>query len=244
MDEAGNQLMRLQDLQQFLSSTSMEESLQQQALLTARLVGADTCSIMLLNSGTDPAPRMRVCATHGALPASALHASIGKGEGICGRVLESGRALLVEDIGESEFAPLARRPEASGRSLMSSPIRLEGRIVGVLNASSAPGVSFGQADLLLLDVIALFIGKSVQVTQLQSILKSRFIQAALAREAPQDAKLAYRNPDEVARILAKSFFKEMTGAGFGEDQIVQAASEIIAQLNSSVQRHRRRLQRK
>jgi hypothetical protein len=36
----------------------------------------------------------------------------------------------------------------------------------------------------------------------------------------------------------------MTGAGFGEDQIVQAASEIIAQLNSSVQRHRRRLQRK
>jgi hypothetical protein len=67
---------------------------------------------------------------------------------------------------------------------------------------------------------------------------------ALVRESPQDAGLAYRNPDEVARILAKSFFKEMTGAGFGEAQIVQAASEIIGQLNSSVQRHRRRLERK
>jgi GAF domain-containing protein len=244
MDDVENQLLRLQDLQRFLASGSLEESLQQQALLTARLLRADTCSIMLLNSGSGTAPRMSVCAAHGSLPASALHASIGKGEGICGRVLESGRALLVEDIARSEFAALARRPDAAGRSLMSAPIRIDGRIVGVVNASGMPGVTFSSADLALLDVIALFTGKSVQVLQLQAILNSRFIQMALVRESPQDAGLAYRNPDEVARILAKSFFKEMTGAGFGEAQIVQAASEIIGQLNSSVQRHRRRLERK
>jgi GAF domain-containing protein len=245
MDDAQNQLMRLQDLQRFLASGSLEESMQQQALLTARLLRADTCSIMLLNSGSGSDPRMTVCAAHGALPASALHGSIGKGEGICGRVLAGGHSLLVADIGQSEFAALARRPDAAGRSLMSAPIRIEGKIVGVLNASGVPGVTFGPADLALLDVIALFIGKSVQVLQLQAILNSRFMQLALVRESPQAAAgVAYRNPDEVARILAKSFFKEMTGAGFGEAQIVQAASEIIGQLNSSVQRHRRRLERK
>jgi GAF domain-containing protein len=189
---------------------------------------------------------MSVCATHGALPASALQASIGKDEGICGKVLARGSSLLVEDIGKSEFALLARRPEAAGRSLMSSPIRIDGKIVGVVNVAAAQGrQAFARADLHLLDVITLFIGKTIQVVQLQAILNSRFIQLALVRDAPRAAAgVAYRNPEEVARILAKSFFKEMTSAGFAEAQIVQAATEIIGQLNSSVQRHSRRLTRK
>ena len=48
----------------------------------------------------------------------------------------------------------------------------------------------------------------------------------------------------MANILAKSFFKEMTRAGFGSSQIVNAASEIIAQLSGSLNRHSRRLERK
>jgi signal transduction protein with GAF and PtsI domain len=245
MIDADSQLMRLQDLQHFLAGGSLEDGLQRQVSLTAALVRADTCSVMLLSGGSGADPRLTVCASHGALAAQALHASIGKGEGICGRVLAGGRSLLVEDIGRSEFALLARRPEAAGRSLMSSPIRIEGKIVGVLNAASRPGVTFCHADLMLLDVIALFIGKSVQVSQLQAILNSRFMQLALVREAPRAAAgVAYRNPDEVARILAKSFFREMTSAGFGEGQIVQAASEIIGLLGRSVQRHSKRLARK
>jgi L-methionine (R)-S-oxide reductase len=245
MDNAENQLMRLQDLQQFLASGSLEESLQQQALRTARLIGADTCSIMLLDSGSGQDLRMSVCAAHGALPDTALHASIGKGEGICGRVLENGRSLLVEDIGKSEFALLARRPGAAGRSLMSSPIRIDGKIVGVVNASGAPGAAFSQADLHLLDVTALFIGKSIQVVQLQRLLDSRFAQLALLREAHDkvgsSVRTAYQNPGDVARILARSFFKEMTKAGFESGQIVSAASELIEQLNHHLQRHHRRL---
>jgi GAF domain-containing protein len=240
MDDAQNQLMRLQDLQQFLASGSLEDSLQRQAQLTAALVGAATCSIMLLNSGTGQDLRMRVCASHGALPDSALHASIGKGEAICGRVLESGSSLLVEDIAESEFAALARRPDAAGRSLMSSPIRIDGKIVGVLNASGAPGAVFSRADLALLDVTALFIGKSVQVVQLQHLLDSRFAQLALLREARgkvgASVRTAYQNPGDVARILARSFFKEMTKVGFEPGQIVSAATELIEQINAQLQR--------
>jgi GAF domain-containing protein len=240
MDDAENQLMRLQDLQQFLASGSLEDSLQQQAGLTAKLIGAETCSIMLLNTGSGQDLRMSVCASHGGLPASALHASIGKGEGICGRVLESGSSLLVEDIGKSEFALLARRPDAAGRSLMSAPIRIDGKTVGVLNASGAPGMAFSRADLALLDVTALFIGKSVQVVQLQHVLDSRFAQLALLREAQEkvgsSVRTAYQNPGDVARILARSFFKEMTKAGFEPGQIVSAATELIEQINHTLHR--------
>jgi hypothetical protein len=99
----------------------------------------------------------------------------------------------------------------------------------------------------MLEVLALFIGKAVQVSQLQGLLDSRFAQLALLRELEDSvgrgAATAYRQPDEVARILAKSFFKEMTKAGFGARQIVYAASELIEQLNNNLQRHRKRMVR-
>jgi signal transduction protein with GAF and PtsI domain len=249
MTQVDNQLIRLQDLRQFLSGDSLEHSLAQQAALTARLVGAECCSVMLLNHGDRDDLRMSICATHGPLPSAALTASIGKGDGICGKVLASGRSLLIEDISRSELAPLARRPDDLRRSLMSSPIYIDGKVVGVVNLCGARDkVAFNDADLGLLDVVALFIGKSIQVLQLQGLLDSRFAQLALFREVTQvqkkvgnSVRTAYQNPDDVAKILARSFFKEMTKAGFRSNQIVYAASELIDQLNNNLQRHHKRV---
>jgi hypothetical protein len=97
MDER-NPLVRLQDLQHFLAAGTLDESLNQQAAMTATLVGAASCSIMLLNSGEGAEMRMSVYARHGNLPDEALQASVGRGEGIAGRVLVTGKALLVTDI--------------------------------------------------------------------------------------------------------------------------------------------------
>jgi hypothetical protein len=99
MDEARDPLMRLQDLQHFLAAGTLEESLEQQAGMAALLVGAASCSIMLLNSGEGQGMRMSVYARHGVLPDAALASSVARGEGIAGRVLASGVALLVADIG-------------------------------------------------------------------------------------------------------------------------------------------------
>ena len=240
MDDVRNPLVRLQDLQHFLAAGSLEESLNQQAAMTAALVGAASCSIMLLNSGEGPEMRMSVAARHGALPDEALRASIGRGEGIAGRVLATGEALLVPDIAQSRFALLARGRDGAGASLMCAPIRIDGKIVGVINAAGAADQpAFGDTGLRLLEVTALFIGKSIQVQQLQRLLDSRFAQMALLQEAQErvgeSVRLAYRNPEDVARILARSFFREMTKAGFEPAQIVSAATELIDQLNQRLQ---------
>jgi L-methionine (R)-S-oxide reductase len=245
MSVAENQLIRLQDLQHFLTSGSLDDSMAQLSAMTAALVGADSCSVMLLNRGDGADLRMSVCASHGPLPPAALGASVGKGEGIAGQVLASGRSLLVEDLGKSPLAPMARRPDELRRSLMSSPIRIDGKIAGVVNVCGVQGrACFATVDLHLLDVITLFIGKSIQVLQLQHLLDSRFAQLALVREAQErvgsSVRTAYRNPNDVARILAKSFFKEMTKAGFGANQVVVAASELIEQLKRSLERRGRR----
>jgi L-methionine (R)-S-oxide reductase len=243
MDDARNPLVRLQDLQHFLANETLEDNLHQQAAMTAALLGAASCSIMLLNTGEGEAMRMSVYARHGELPEAALQASVARGEGIAGRVLASGESLLIEDIGKSEFAELARHPQA-GCSLLCVPIRIDGKIVGVINAASCPGnTPFGETELRLLDVASLFIGKAIQVQQLQRLLDSRFAQLALLQEAQQkvgeSVRTAYRNPEDVAKILARSFFREMTKAGFESGQIVSAASELIGQLNQHLQKEDR-----
>jgi GAF domain-containing protein len=236
MGSAENRLVRLQDLQHFLAEGSLDESLQQQAALTAKLLGAGSCSIMLLNTEAAGQLRMTVHARFGMFPDAALASSVGQGEGICGRVLASGEALLIDDIASSGLAALAQGRDGIGKSLMCVPLRIDGKTVGVVNVAGATdGPPFTQADLQLLNIIALFIGKSVQVQQLQRLLDSRFAQLALlqeARDQVQDkVRLAYRNPEDAAKILARSFFKEMTKAGFESGQIVSAASELIEQLN-------------
>jgi hypothetical protein len=45
----------------------------------------------------------------------------------------------------------------------------------------------------------------------------------------------------MARIVARSFYREMTIAGFSQSQIIKVASEIISELSVSVRRHSKRM---
>lgn len=246
-----NPLIRLQDLSHFLEKGSLDESLMQLAEMAAQIVGAKNCSIMLLNDGESDNPRMRVCANYGSLPIAAYKESTGKDEGIAGHVIATGRSLLIEDISKSPFASKARQANStdhSRNSLICAPIKIGTRIIGVVNVNTHKNAgTFSQADVGLLDIIALFIGKSVQTAQLQSILDSRFAQLALAQEVQKNIGESLgsilHNPDQVARILAKSFYKEMIRSGFNSGQIVNVASGIIDQLSGSLKKHSKRTER-
>lgn len=248
MGDIENPLIKLQDMACFMEKGSFDENMQQLVAMAAKILNAENCSLMLLSDGEMEDLRMRVCASYGPLPASAYKESPGKGEGIAGRVLATGKALLIDDIHHSEFAQWARHANDPRKSLISSPVTINGRIIGVVNVSGhLHGRAFNMDDLNLLDVVSLFIGKAIQVVQLQNILNSRFAQLALVQTAEKDLggslASAVQNPDQVAKILAKSFYKEMTRAGFGSSQIINAASEIIAQLSGSLTRHSKRVGR-
>jgi L-methionine (R)-S-oxide reductase len=234
MDER-NPLVRLQDLQHFLAAGTLDESLKQQAAMTATLVGGR----QLLDHAAQQRRRRghadeRVRAPR--QPAGRSAAGIRRTRRRHRRrVLATGKALLVADISKSQFALLARGRAGAGASLMCAPIRIDGKIVGVINAAGAAGQpAFGETELRLLDVTALFIGKSIQVQQLQRLLDSRFAQLAMEREEQEHARTSYHNPEAVARVLARSFFKELTKAGFAPAQIISATTEIIDQLNNQL----------
>ncbi len=248
MSDVETPLIKLQDLSSFLENGNLNDNLAQLAEMTAKILSAINCSIMLLNDGKSDNLLMSICASYGPMPAAAYKELIGKGEGIAGYVIATGQSLLIEDISDSEFAKLARRASEPGKSLISSPITISGQIVGVVNISDhMQGCAFNLVDLNLLNVVALFIGKSIQAIQLQSILNSRFAQLALAQEAQNNMGASmgsvFQNPDQVAKIFAKSFYKEMARGGFGSNQIISAASEIISQLSDNLQQHSKRIER-
>lgn len=248
-EDVENQLIRLQDISVFLEADSLDDNLLQLAEKTAKILQAQHCSIMLLNDGEPENPCMRVCGSYGPLAAAAYKESVHKGEGIAGHVVATGKSLFIENIDESRFADRARRAKDSHKSLLCSPIRVNAGIVGVVNVTDCEnGKSFKPGDLSLLDVVAMFIGKSIQTLQLQSILNSRFAQMALMQEAQQNIGSSLgsvlHNPDQIAKIMAKSFYKEMTRTGFGSSQIINVASDIISELNSNLQRHSKRIGRR
>ncbi len=224
----------------------VDEALYELVRLAAAALQAGRCSIMLLKhkEGTKQF-RLKVSSHIGHLPESAVSQETPLDETIAGHVVMTGQALCIEDIDCSPFAPKARRPSAGSASFLSAPILMQESVAGVINFSEPQGrAAFTGADLVIAKLTGLLVGRSLQVVQLQNLLKSRYLHFAISQEsAPfQDGTITLdgKNTAEMAKILSRTFYREMTRAGFGADEILGAATEIISLLSERVSRLRTR----
>ncbi len=221
------------------SDMSLSDNLQRLSGMIAELIDAENCSVMLSEDGKN----LKVRASSGSLPDAAYRDIVKRGEGISGHVLETGAPLLIDDIDRSEFARHARHPSSSKKGMISVPIVIDSSALGVVNINGLKGrEKFVQEDLHAMEVAAAFIGRIIQTRQLRRTLESRFAQMSLSGAA-QTRIADAQNPERMAKILAKSFYREMAGAGFSPAQIIDAASEIISELGKSVGRFQGRIKR-
>lgn len=149
--------------------------------------------------------------------------------------------------GEPRFAALPGQLQGQGvgpgpREGMVCAIVLQGKKVGVIHASGPlHHPAFTLDDLHSFSVVTPLVARSIQVIQLQSILKSRFTQIALSRaDKSTIGNLTggvVDNPHRIARILAKAFYREMLNAGFNLGQILSAATEVISEITTSLRKH-------
>jgi L-methionine (R)-S-oxide reductase len=241
--------IRLNDLSDFLEKhTDLDESLNELASMAADALNAENCSIMLLSEDESGSNfRLRVLAHSGHLPGEAYHEAMKVKQGVSGYVVATRKPLLIADIEKSQFSAVARRHYRS-KSFMSAPILIHHKVVGVIHVNTPrKRRSFRKEDLSLLNIVALLVGKSIQAIQLQKLVDSRYTIYAMAQEKKGElteiAAAAAQDLDRVAKLLAKTFFKEMNKAGFGSDHILNAASEIVSLLNEKVARHKKRLER-
>jgi L-methionine (R)-S-oxide reductase len=125
--------------------------------------------------------------------------------------------------------------DASKRS-MFCPIASHSNTIGVIHVRKPKTKRYFTArDLKLLEVVALVIAKLIQAIQLQNILNSRLAQIALAQSVntatAQPPTMPPHHQNRIAAIIAKSFYREMKKAGFGPNQIIITASEILSELS-------------
>jgi GAF domain-containing protein len=236
----------------FLEKTvSLDEKLKEMAALTARTLKTKRCSILLLSDteSTDSTPpQLRVFAHYGNLPETAYKDEISLNQNIAGYVVTHKQALLVKDINDSPFVSKAKYLDLPDKSWMSAPIMADSLVIGVINVSfPLKSKSFTEDDLQLLEIFAAFVSKSLQISQLQMILRSKFVERAVSRELAEENIKEYLsinpNPNKLAKIVAKSFFRELTQAGFGANEVISIATEVLSLLNSSLEKHRQRLAR-
>ena len=104
------------------------------AILTPskELLKADRASLMVFDEGTN---EITLRAAVGLSTKEAEVAPTRLGEGISGRVLETGKAMVIENIETSGLTPAPTDRKYKTKSFISYPITISGRKIGVLNVT-------------------------------------------------------------------------------------------------------------
>lgn len=220
-------------------SDTLEEHVVALSALGARMLDAENCSITLFATGV-----FRGDAD--AAPADEGEALAQDDLAISGEAPALGMPSPVDDV-DARAAELGPQHGQAGSRAISSQLSIDGQLLGLIHLSDPKSkASFDPEDLNLLQVLALYISRSIQVVQLKNVLRSRFAQLALMHgigDAGTDALVqSAQQPEQLRRLIVRSFYREMERAGFGPRQIIDVASEIIAELTKSLRRHSKRLQ--
>ena len=240
-DELTYKLFDLSELME--QQGNLDENLQEIAVMAAHILNMENCSIMLLKDFENVHDlELRVFAHSGYLPDAAHREAMKIKKGISGYVAASGEALFVEDIDKSQFAN-QKRGRYKSKGFIAAPIIIGKKVIGVINSNTPRDKSnIETKDLELLKIISLLISKSIQLLQLQGILRSKYTQYALSQEnIPDDKKMSLslsKDPGKVAKLLAKTFYHEMTKAGFGPDHMITTATEILSLLSERLDKHK------
>ncbi len=119
---------------------------------SAELLKAEQGSLMLLDQETD---NLLIEAKKGVIQGLSGKLKIQRGEGIAGKVAEQGEPILVENLENDPRIKQKNRQHYKTRSFVSVPLKIEDRIIGVLNLSDkATGEVFDEEDLKLIQSFA------------------------------------------------------------------------------------------
>ncbi len=142
---------------------------------------------------------LRIVAAYGLSREEIQRGKYRIGEGIVGRVIESGQPMFVPNIGEEPkfLNRTASRPQKSGVSFLCIPIELDGVTLGVISVDRIYTEERGNVDddLRVLSIVASFLGQFVKLWEnfrktekecgdLRSQLKEKFSLSNIIGRSP------------------------------------------------------------
>ena len=135
-----------------VSERYLDEILQLIVTVTAELMGSKICSLMLLEADQQT---LVIRATQALSPAYRNKPPIKVGQSVSGRAVKERRPISVVDVTRDQgytFPDIARREGL--RSLLSVPMVMQDRVIGVLNCYTAQEHRFSEGETRALSTIA------------------------------------------------------------------------------------------
>jgi PAS domain S-box-containing protein len=149
-ERANDRLRKLEAVAQVgLASQTLDQLLEDLLPLACDLFGADRSTLFLVE---EEEPELELRAAVGIDLDLVGRLKIPIGAGIAGRIAGTGQPLLVDDV--SKEHPMSPYLREHGGSLLGVPLRVEGRVLGVLTVSSDRLSAFEERDLRILTLAA------------------------------------------------------------------------------------------
>jgi PAS domain S-box-containing protein len=149
----------------------------------AQVMDAQACSLLLMEPGL---PALRIAASYGLSEEIVSEVLVRLGEGIAGKVAQSGEPMMITDPGlEPRLRGVKANPDIS--SSLCVPLRdREGSVFGVLNIRrSHPAPPFTDEDLRLFSVFASQVALALNNAQLYSDLTRRVTELSTLADLTQ-----------------------------------------------------------
>jgi serine phosphatase RsbU (regulator of sigma subunit) len=160
-EEAGDRLRKLQVVSDAANAaTGLDDMLANVLPLVRAAVRADGTSFLLL---TEDRKELHVQAAEGVEEESGDPTVVPYGAGASGRIAATGRALVIDRLTRADVVSTALR---NRRAYVGVPVRVRGRVAGVLHASSVRPGAFDEADADFLQSIADSLAVTIDRTRL------------------------------------------------------------------------------
>lgn len=168
-------------VQQLLSARDVDQVLTSISERTLRLLDSDICGVMLLE---DDVVRMRACV--GNRVAETARLAMHRGQGLAGRVFDTGRPGKVDSYLEdrtisADFMSLAEKEET--RSALAVPLNLQGELIGVLEVWRRRSSTFTENDLRRMVTLADVATVAIDNARLHDRQAAATAEAEQARDA-------------------------------------------------------------
>jgi len=138
--------------QAITSSLYLEDVLRLIVTVTAELMKSKICSLMLIDNEKQ---ELIVKATQSISEEYNRKPNIKLGEGIAGEVAKEGRPIQVADVRKDERYINKRIAEKEGLcSLLSMPLIVKGRVIGVLNCYTSTPHEFTSSEINIITTVA------------------------------------------------------------------------------------------
>lgn len=217
------ELSLISEISEILStSADLDEVLQSIASRCKTALAASSCSIMTVD---DEAGKFYLRVTAESIVNK--HVWLSVSEGIAGRVLRSGKPLIVNDMaGHPDFA---RKEDREPTSLVCMPLRTKDRIIGVINVSNKQGNVFTSEDESLLVAIAAMVAGALEAWRLveEKIKNEKF--AAIGQMA---AGIIHDIKNPLATV--KGFAGLLADFDFSKDERKQYGGMIVSEVDRLV----------